>query len=26
MLALAPKPDLEKLAVAFLGFYVHEWK
>jgi len=26
MLALAPKEDLEKLAVAFLDFYVHEWK
>lgn len=26
MLALAPKEDLEKLAVAFLDFYVHEWR
>jgi hypothetical protein len=26
LLAIAPPEDLEKLAVAFLGFYVHEWK
>lgn len=26
MVALAPKDDLEQLAVAFLSFYVHEWK
>jgi len=25
MLSLAPEEDLEKLAVAFLSFYVHEW-
>ena len=25
LLAVAPPEDLEKLAVAFLGFYVHEW-
>jgi hypothetical protein len=24
--AIAPKQDLEKLAVAFMRFYVHEWK
>ena len=26
MLALAPEQDLAQLAVAFLDFYVHEWK
>lgn len=26
MLALAPEEDLEKLAVAFLRFYIHEWR
>jgi hypothetical protein len=26
LLAVAPPEDLEKLAVAFLGFYVHEWR
>ena len=26
LLAVAPREDLEKLAVAFLNFYVHEWK
>jgi hypothetical protein len=26
MLALAPKQDLERLAAAFLSFYIHEWK
>jgi hypothetical protein len=26
LLAIAPPEDLEKLAVAFLGFYTHEWK
>ena len=25
MLALAPEEDLEKLAVAFLSYYLHEW-
>jgi hypothetical protein len=25
LLAVAPPEDLEKLAVAFLEFYVHEW-
>jgi hypothetical protein len=26
LLAIAPPEDLEKLAVAFLSFYIHEWK
>jgi hypothetical protein len=25
LLALAPQEDLEKLAVAFASYYVHEW-
>jgi hypothetical protein len=26
LLALAPRADLERMAVAFLSFYLHEWK
>jgi hypothetical protein len=26
MIAVAPEEDLEKLAVAFLSFYLHEWR
>jgi hypothetical protein len=26
LLAIAPPEDLEKLAVAFMSFYVHEWR
>jgi len=26
LLAVAPPEDLEKLAVAFMSFYLHEWK
>jgi hypothetical protein len=26
LLAVAPRGDLEKLAVAFMNFYIHEWK
>ena len=26
LLAIAPREDLEKMAVAFLSYYLHEWK